>query len=178
MPAKRFNATGMKFGRLTGVKVAKIIGGRIYWDFLCDCGKVVMYRLDSVRHETTKSCGCYKNELWMNTITKHGSSQSMDSSYRSWQHMKARCYNSNDPSYKYYGERGIIVCDKWLNDYNAFDLDMGPKPTPEHTIDRINNDGNYEPGNCKWSTPLEQAQNRRKPFELTTQNAHELYMCD
>lgn len=81
--------------------------------------------------------------------------------YRSWQAMKARCYDKNNEKYKDYGGRGIIVCDRWLNSFQNFLLDMGEKPSKNYSLDRKNNDGNYEPSNCKWSTMHEQASNKR-----------------
>jgi hypothetical protein len=79
--------------------------------------------------------------------------------YHTWRTMKRRCENPND---KDYGGRGIKVCERWRNSYDAFVADMGPKPTPKHSIDRINNDGNYEPSNCRWATMKEQLANRRR----------------
>ena len=81
--------------------------------------------------------------------------------YRTWYNMKQRCYNEATPDYAYYGARGIGVCDRWLNSLEAFATDMGEKPSPQHTVDRINNEGNYTPSNCKWSTFKEQNRNRR-----------------
>lgn len=81
--------------------------------------------------------------------------------WRVWQAMKRRCYNPRAQNYKYYGGRGITVCERWRDSFAAFSEDMGPRPTPKHTIDRKDNDGNYEPENCKWSTPIEQRANRR-----------------
>ena len=81
--------------------------------------------------------------------------------YSTWCGMKERCLNPEHTSYKYYGGREIIICQAWLDSFEQFEKDMGPKPTLEHTLDRIDNDGNYEPSNCKWSTPAEQNLNRR-----------------
>ena len=81
--------------------------------------------------------------------------------YATWERMKARCYMPNHNSYKNYGGRGIVVCDAWRNSFASFLSDMGKRPSENHSLDRINNDGNYEPGNCKWSTAKDQARNRR-----------------
>ena len=82
--------------------------------------------------------------------------------YKAWSSMKTRCGNPNNNRWKYYGGRGISVCNEWVNNFSAFFDHIGPRPSPVHSIDRINNDGDYEPGNVKWSTPSEQARNRRK----------------
>lgn len=81
--------------------------------------------------------------------------------YKAWVSMKSRCYNPNENGYEHYGGRGIKVCDRWLDDYQSFLDDMGKRPSLNHSIDRIDNDGNYEPSNCKWSEPYEQVRNQR-----------------
>lgn len=81
--------------------------------------------------------------------------------YYIWINMKIRCFKKTSPYYKNYGARGITVCDRWKNSFHNFYQDMGPKPGPEHSLDRIENDGNYEPGNCRWATMIEQNNNRR-----------------
>lgn len=102
---------------------------------------------------------------------KHGMWKSKE--WNSWSHMKQRCYNENDTKHADYGGRGIAVCDRWMdkdNGFYYFFLDMGFAPSKKHTIDRINVNGNYEPSNCKWSTPKEQSNNRR-PRKLSAQRA-------
>ncbi len=96
---------------------------------------------------------------------QHGMRHSPE--YRSWVHMKDRCLRPTDKSYLRYGSRGIKICDKWLNSFTAFYNDMGNKPSAGHSLDRIDNDGNYEPGNCRWSTSKEQANNRRSNRPVT-----------
>ncbi len=85
------------------------------------------------------------------------------SEYRVWSGAKARCFNPGNIGYRYYGGRGITMCDRWRDSFEAFFADMGPRPSMAHTLDRINNAGNYEPGNCRWATWLQQAANRRPP---------------
>jgi hypothetical protein len=94
------------------------------------------------------------------TIHGHRKRSYKSSEYLAWDHMKQRCFNPNSKNYKHYGGRGIKVCDRWVNSFENFYNDMGAKPSKEHSIDRINNDGNYEPGNCRWATNIEQQRNR------------------
>ena len=82
--------------------------------------------------------------------------------YRIWNDMKKRCYSPSSTAFHNYGARGITVCDRWRENFDHFLTDMGPKPSPKHSIDRINNDGHYEPGNCRWTTPDVQANNNRR----------------
>lgn len=109
-----------------------------------------------------KSCGCLKGNL------KHGMSGTK--TYASWAQMKTRCLNINASGYKYYGSRGIKVCKRWLK-FENFYADMGDKPTPSHSIERRNNNGDYEPGNCKWATISEQNNNKRNNVILTYKGA-------
>jgi len=93
---------------------------------------------------------------------KEAGSLTRRSEYNTWENMKSRCYNKNNKCYHYYGGRGIKVCDRWLNSFENFYIDMGKKPTPKHSIDRFpNNNGNYEPSNCRWATQKQQVGNRR-----------------
>ncbi len=124
--------------------------------YLCRCGKEFIAQVQHVKGGFSQSCGCWHREL----ITKHGRS-GRDVTYVSWNNMKNRCKHPSSPSYQYYGGRGITYCRRWEK-FENFLKDMGDRPVGK-TLGRINNDGNYEPGNCRWETPKEQAQNRRKP---------------
>jgi hypothetical protein len=135
----------------------------------CDCGKRFEIDLYSLKSGNSKSCGCYKSQRTIENKTIHGDSQrigkDVEREYIAWKAMKQRCYNSNTKFYYLYGGRGIIVCDRWLEPegrgYINFLNDMGRKPSTQHSIDRINVDGNYEPSNCRWATPKEQRNNQR-----------------
>jgi hypothetical protein len=129
----------------------------------CECGNKSNYRLADIKRGMTKSCGCLHIELSttrsIKRLTTHNKSNINE--YKTWGNIKTRCYNKNREEYKNYGGRGITVCDRWLSSFENFYKDMGHKPTPSHSIDRINVNGNYEPDNCKWSTRKEQANNKR-----------------
>lgn len=104
-------------------------------------------------------------------VMKHGESRSQKGGtkeYRAWKSVKYRCYQKNNPKYKYYGQRGIVMCDAWLNDYPQFLQDVGRAPSPQHSLDRIDNDGNYEPGNVRWATMIEQRRNNRAGKKMIT----------
>ena len=153
------NLTGQRFGYLTVLEEAeKDNTEQLQWHCQCDCGKQVIVRGSDLRSKSTTSCGCYRKRK----LTKHGQStrtRGETSTYQCWKTMLARCYNPNNISYKNYGGRGIRVYRKWWK-FKNFYKDMGDKPKGL-TLERINNDGDYRPSNCKWATQQEQNRNIR-----------------
>lgn len=123
--------------------------------YLCDCGSLFTSRIDAIKSGKTVSCGCYNKAK----STTHGLSKT--SEYKAWISMIRRCYRVKDSNYRNYGARGITVCQQWF-DFRNFIKDMGPKPSPNHSLDRKLNDRGYYPDNCKWSTRGEQQRNQRR----------------
>jgi hypothetical protein len=154
--------TGEKYGRLTPLKLLGRKNHHTFWLCRCECGKEITAAANSLRTGNTKSCGCFQRDKAAKISFKHGMCDS--SEYGIWASMKRRCLNKKDEHYPSYGGRGIYICDRWLK-FENFYADMGPRPKGR-SIDRINNDGNYEPGNCRWATALEQVMNRR-PYQIS-----------
>lgn len=125
----------------------------------CDCGAVCLVSTQNLRSGKTKSCGCISSEKTAERNRKH--SGTFTPEYSVWCGIKNRCGNPNATSYEHYGGRGIKVCDRWLDSFDNFLSDLGKRPSKQHSIERINVDGDYEPSNCKWATAIEQANNKR-----------------
>lgn len=168
-----YDLTGQRFNRLLVLErdVSKSSGFKqqVFWTCLCDCGNTLSVRSYCLRKQRTKSCGCYKADLdHSQDNIKHGMYNTR--TYHTWEGMKQRCLNPKATRYPDYGAVGISVCDRWL-DFSNFLEDMGERPKGK-TLDRINPFGNYEPGNCRWATPLEQQHNQRRhhvePEEVAT----------
>lgn len=145
---------GQRFTRLV---VKERVGSSRYWICVCDCGIAIHARKDGLLLNRTKSCGCLHREQARAKATKHGYEKRPE--YRIWQGMKTRCGNPKVQDYHRYGGRGIKVCERWLK-FENFLEDMGDRPSPRHSIDRINNDLGYSPSNCRWALPDIQYRNK------------------
>lgn len=158
---------GDRFGRL--VVLSKIwvnpVGRKRYSKFVCkcDCGVISTPKGFNLATGLSTSCGCYCREVTLALATSHGHASGVrkTSEYRSWLNMKKRCLNESCNNYANYGGRGITVCTQWVDSFKTFLADMGMKPSPAHSIDRIDVNLGYGPDNCRWSTTKEQSRNTR-----------------
>jgi hypothetical protein len=159
--------TNQKFSRLFVKERGPNKGRRVQWVCLCDCGKTANVDASKLRNGHTQSCGCLHIERSSEANIKHGQSAypnkgQSTKEYNTWALMLRRCNKKNSRSYDIYGERGIKVCDEWSNFKNFF-RDMGKAPSPKHSLDRIDVNGNYCPENCRWADAKTQRRNQRNP---------------
>jgi len=153
---RKINEIGNKYGSLTVIDNAQNDRhGKTHFLCKCKCGTVKSVSSTYLRSGRTKSCGC----LMGSRRETYGRSRSPE--YRAWSRLQRRCNNPKDEKYKDYGGRGISVCDRWVDNFNNFFMDMGPRPSNNHSIDRIDNDGNYCKENCRWATDEQQRANKR-----------------
>lgn len=154
------NLIGLRFGRLVVLSKDNDNSQKRMWLCQCDCGNKKSVRVDHLKSGATTSCGCYNREIASKNNKRHGMSGTPEHS--AWYHLIQRCEKPTDSRFHCYGARGIKVCERWKgkNGFANFIKDMGPRPGPEYSIDRINNNDDYKPSNCKWSTRIEQANNK------------------
>jgi hypothetical protein len=154
----RIDLTSQRFGRLTVLRFSHTgKWGKAFWACLCDCGRETAVSGEDLKSGNTASCGCFHKTHIANRTRTHGHTGT--SIYNRWKEMMGRCYNPKHPRYADYGGRGIRVCERW-HDFTNFLADMG-EPPPGLTLDRIDNNKGYEPGNCRWATVQEQNTNQR-----------------
>lgn len=158
--------TGMRFGRLMVIERTQSDSPHAVWRCKCDCGQERVVIGQNLRRHQQKSCGC----LDLERKTIHGAARNGKTTgeYNSWKAMRNRCYRKGNNFYKEYGGRGITVCDRWLHSFENFLADMGERPSPKHSIEREDVNGNYTPENCHWATMSEQIANQRLRHDNTS----------
>jgi len=162
MGRKLLDLTGMRFGRLVAVEYLGREHHSSVWRCLCDCGSETKTQSGALKNKTIVSCGCYRTERMGGLTLKHGMRSRIgktDPVYKAWDAMKQRCHNPMDKAWQWYGGRGIQVCTRWLASVEVFAQDMGPRPAGT-SIERKDGNRGYEPDNCVWATPTQQARNR------------------
>jgi hypothetical protein len=157
--------SGQRYGALTVIGFSERRRGHVYWKTMCECGKPKEVSTTNLLNGSVSSCGCVTSLIRSARKTTHGMTKTTE--YKSWLCMKERCSNKSNPEFSSYGGRGITVCENWTDSFERFFDDMGEKPSPSHSIDRINVNGNYEPSNCRWATMREQLNNKQNTLFLT-----------
>ncbi len=161
VPKNTNNLTRRRFGRLVVLGIIErrpMSGGtRLMWLCRCDCGGETRCTAYTLKSGHSKSCGCYHADETRRRSITHGmtKNRSRPPEYTIWHHAKRRCFVPSTPHFEDYGGRGITMCERWQKSFEAFYVDMGPRPTPKHSLERENTNGNYEPGNCRWATRIE-----------------------
>ena len=160
---KIIDLTGQKYNRLLVTRFVGLDKNGAVWECKCDCGNIKNVRSGDLRSGRTNSCGCYMKDKLSKARLKHGATKNYmrTGTYKSWRSMKTRCYAEYDVNYERYGGRGIIVCDRWKNSFENFLEDMGERPD-NHSLERKDFNGNYEPSNCCWIHNSQQAKNTRR----------------
>lgn len=161
IPPRVKDLTGQSFARLTVLEFAGTRSLKAYWLCRCECGVTITLCGGSLTSGNSKSCGCLNRD----TRTSHGKHRTPE--YKAWQQILQRCCNPSSPTYPLYGGRGITACDRWRTSFVAFSEDMGLRPSPKHSIDRIDNDAGYCKENCRWATKKEQSRNTRQNVLVT-----------
>jgi hypothetical protein len=173
---RALDLTDEPFGRLIARECVGSRNGRRLWRCDCKCGGSITIEAGFLRYGQTQSCGCLKRDTVIARNTTHGltANNILPEVYSIWNNMRSRCYDPNDNSYHNYGGRGITISARWfygegnLSAYECFALDMGARPSLEHSIDRFPDmNGNYEASNCRWATTPQQARNRRQNVFIT-----------
>lgn len=159
--------TGQTFSFLT-VEEPIYRPHRRTWNCRCVCGVLHEVTTGNLRNGSIRSCGCRRKDELARSMTKHGANRGgrRTKEYRAWSHIIGRCRNPGDGGWEHYGARGVCVSEEWAQSFEAFFAHVGAAPSPQHSIDRIDNNGHYEPGNVRWATSAQQSRNTRRTIRI------------